>query len=231
MAEIPDLEIDLVTSAPGKEFESSQYADRIRIYRLPVRRQDIHHASNLELVIFSVRALWYSLRLHLARPYDLCMAWSAVPAGGTALALRRLTGLRYLVRVCGPDIPGFEERYGALYPFLTPLIKAVWHGAETVVAKCSGEAGLIHVVDPSVPVRLIPNGVDLSAFRKSSRKDDQDPLRLLCVARLIERKGQHHLLEAVRRLADQGVNLSLDLIGTGDALAQYQGQAQRLGDL
>ncbi len=229
MAEMQDLEIDLVTSAAGRELESYQFADRIHIYRLPVRRHDIHHASNAELVIYSARALWHSLRMHITRPYDQCMAWSAVPAGGTALALRRLTGLRYLVRVCGPDIPGFEERYGALYPLLTPLIKAVWHAADIVVAKCEGEAGMIHAVDPGVPVMLIPNGVDLTSFRKSSQKDDSIPLRLLCVARLIERKGQHHLLEAVKRLADQGVNVTLDLIGTGDAHARYCELAHHLG--
>ena len=229
LAEIPALEIDLVTSAAGEGLESYQFADNVHIYRLPVGRQDIHHASNLELVIYSAKALWYSLRLHLVRPYDLCLAWSAVPAGGTALALRRLTGLHYLVRVCGPDIPGFEERYGALYPLLTPLIKAIWHAADSVVAKCEGEASLIHAVDPGVLVRLIPNGVDLSAFRKSNQNEDRSPLRMLCVARLIERKGQHHLLEAVKRLADQHVDVSLDLIGTGDALAQYQELAQHLG--
>lgn len=229
MADIPALEIDLVTSSAGSEFESHRFAERVRIYRLPVRRQDIHHASNTELAIYSARALWLALRLHLAHRYDLCMAWSAVPAGGTALALRQLTGLRYLVRVCGPDIPGFEERYGALYPLLTPLIKAIWRAAEIIVAKCEGEAGLIHAVDPDVPVMLVPNGVDLSAFRRSPSRDDRSPLRLLCVARLIERKGQHLLLEAVKRLADQGVEVSLDLIGTGDALNQYRELAQHLG--
>jgi glycosyltransferase involved in cell wall biosynthesis len=229
MARIPSLEIDLVTSAAGRDFESQHFSERVRIFKMPVNRRDIHHASNLELITYSNKALWHSLKLHLSRPYDLCMAWSALPAGVTALALRRLTGLRYLVRVCGPDIPGFEARYGALYPILTPVIKAVWWGAETVVAKCQGEAGLIHAVDPSVPVMQIPNGVDLAAFRKAAMSGEREPLRLLCVARLIERKGQHHLLEAIRLLEDRGVDVTLDLIGTGDALPAYKEQVQRLG--
>lgn len=37
--------------------------------------------------------------------------------------------------------------------------------------------------------------------------------RLLCVARIEPRKGQHHLIEAVARLKEQGVKVSLRLVG------------------
>jgi len=146
-----------------------------------------------------------------------------------ALALRRLTGLRYLVRVCGPDIPGFEQRYGPLYPILKPTIKAVWHGADVVIAKCEGEADMIRKVDANVNIRLVPNGVDLAAFQPGEPIPDSGPLRVICVARLIERKGQQHLIEAVKRLADDGVDVHVELIGTGDAQAANQQQADRLG--
>jgi glycosyltransferase involved in cell wall biosynthesis len=229
MAQMPDLEIDLVTSAEGTEFAEQHFAERIHIYKLPVRRFDIHHASNRELLAYAARALSFAMRRQLARPYDLCMAWSAVPAGGTALALRRLTGLPYLVRVCGPDIPGFERRYRGLYPLLTPVIKAIWHGAETVVAKCAEEADLIHAVDSRIPVTLIPNGVDTASFRQNTRPQRNFPLRLLCVARLIERKGQKHLIEAVHLLSQAGVDVRLDLIGTGDAQPAYEEQVKQSG--
>jgi phosphatidylinositol alpha-1,6-mannosyltransferase len=227
MVSVPDLEIDLITSSVGTSAEHQQFSERIRIIRLPVNRQDIHHASNRELIAYAVRALSLALRIHLAHPYHLAMAWSAVPAGGTALALRRLTGLHYLVRVCGPDIPGFELRYGRLYPVLTPMIKAIWHGADNIVAKCAGEAELIHAIDPDVRVELIPNGVDLALFRTARHSDNNAPLRILCVARLIERKGQSQLIEAVRRLTEQSVDVNLDFVGTGDALNVYQEQVDR----
>jgi glycosyltransferase involved in cell wall biosynthesis len=52
---------------------------------------------------------------------------------------------------------------------------------------------------------------------------------LLCVGRLIERKGQHHLIEAVKRLKGDGVDVTLDLVGTGDALRANQAQVKTLG--
>jgi glycosyltransferase involved in cell wall biosynthesis len=227
-AQIPDLEIDLVTSALGHCSEQDRFAEQIRIHKVPVNNQNIHHSSNRELLTYAVRALPAALRLYRTRSYDLCFAWSAVPAGGVALALWRMTGLPYIVRVCGPDIPGFEQRYGPLYPILSPLIRAIWHGAADVVAKCADEADMIHAVDRGVDVSLIANGVDSAAFQQASIPDS-GPLRLICVARLIKRKGQQHLIEAVRRLIAERVAVRLDLLGTGDAHGALQAQAAAAG--
>jgi len=228
LAQAQDLEIDLVTSALGRGSEQERFAERIRILKVPVNSQNIHHSSNRELLTYAARALPAALRLQRARSYDLCFSWSAVPAGGVALALRRMTGLPYLVRVCGPDIPGFERRYGPLYPILSPSIRAIWRGASAVVAKCDGEADMIRAVDCGVYVSLVANGVDSAAFQPASIPDG-GPLRLICVARLIERKGQQHLVEAVRRLIAEGVAVTLDLVGTGDAHAALQAQAVAAG--
>ncbi len=228
LSTVPDLEIDLITSALGKHFEQEPLADRITLFKVPVDNRNLHHSSNRELLTYAARSLPFALKRQRAQAYDFCLAWSAVPAGGVALAMRRITGLRYLVRVCGPDIPGFEQRYGPLYPVLKPTIKAVWHGAEVVVAKCEGEADMIRRIDPRANITLVPNGVDLAAFSPAPI-DDGGPLRVICVARLIERKGQHHLIEAVKRLSDAGLDVTLDLIGTGDALEANRQQAERLG--
>ncbi len=49
------------------------------------------------------------------------------------------------------------------------------------------------------------------------------------MARLIERKGQQLLIQAVHELRRQGVELTLELVGTGDAEAAYRSLAQGLG--
>ena len=229
MASMPGLEVDLITSALGKRAEEVDFAERVRIFKVPVNNRIIHHSTNRELIAYASRSWFLAGRLQRARAYDLCFAWSAVPAGGVAWALRRTAGLPYLVRVGGPDIPGFEARYHLLYPVLTPMIRSIWRGAERVVAKCAGEAAMIRAVDKDVPIALIPNGVELEAFPPASPPPESGPLRLLCVARLIERKGQRLLIHAVKGLTDQGIDVSLDLIGTGDAQASYEAQARALG--
>jgi glycosyltransferase involved in cell wall biosynthesis len=228
-AAVPGLHIDLVTSALGQRAEYEQFDERIRMFKVPVNNQNLHHSTNRELLTYAGLGVVAALNFHTSYRYDLCFAWSAVPAGGIALALHTITGLPYIVRVCGPDIPGFEQRYQALYHVLTPVIRAIWRGARTVVAKCQGEAEMIRHVDQHPHITLVPNGVDLDAFAPAPPVPDDGPLRLLCVARLIERKGQHHLIAAVKNLADEGVDVVLELIGTGDAQEANQQQAQELG--
>ncbi|MEI8305751.1 MAG: glycosyltransferase [Chloroflexales bacterium] len=228
LANVPDLEVDLVTSALGYRAERERLAERVRLFKVPVANRNIHHSSSRELLTYAALALPTALRLHRARPYDLVFAWSAVPAGGVALALRRLARLPYILRVCGPDIPGFERRYGPLYPMLTPTIKAIWRGATRLVAKCRAEAEMMLAVQPGMRIDLVPNGVDLNAFTVAAITDG-GPLRVICVARLIERKGQHHLIAALRRLVDQGCDITLELVGEGDARAANETLARRLG--
>ena len=224
-----DLEIDLVTSALGNRFEQELFASTIKIYKVPVRNKNIHHSSNRELSEYFFRGLWLALKLQRTRSYDLCFAWSTVPAGAIAFALRRFTGLRYIVRVCGPDIPGFERRYNAIHKLLAPLIRRIWLHTDKVVAKSKHEIELIRTVEPAANCLLIPNGVDTDQFQPRSPAPTDGPLRLLCVGRLIERKGQNHLIEAVKRLADEGLDVKLDLVGTGDARLDNEAQVTRLG--
>lgn len=224
-----ELEIDLVTSGLGARFAAERFAPNIRIYKVPVINRNLHHSSNRELLLYAAQALPLARNLHRGAPYDLCLAWSALPAGAVALALRRALGLPYLVWVSGPDIPGFERRYRAIYPLLTPTIRATWGGAAAVIAKCDEEVAMIRRVDAGVDPLIIPNGVDLERFQPGPPIPDDGPLRVVCVARLIERKGQQHLIEALRRLAAEGVAVELELVGTGDAEAALRRQAQAAG--
>jgi phosphatidylinositol alpha-1,6-mannosyltransferase len=228
LSDSPDLEIDLLTSSPWDKYESETFSNRINIYKIPVDRFDIHHASNKELILYAMRAFYQGFRKNRQRKYDICLAWSTVPAGASALCLKSISGLPYIVRVSGPDIPGFEERYKNLYPFLTPMIRSIWKNAGIVVAKCAAEAELIHKIDPKLGVTIIPNGVDIEQFNPGEPIRDGGPLKLLCVARLIKRKGQHHLIEAVKRITDQGIEISLDLVGSGDAEGEYRDLVKRL---
>jgi phosphatidyl-myo-inositol dimannoside synthase len=224
-----ELEIDLITSALGAKWESEQFADRITIIKVPVWNRNIHHSTCRELLLYSLQALRRSLRNHRAHPYDFCLAWSTLPAGAVALALHRLVALPYAVWVSGPDIPGFERRYRFIYPLLSPLIRSTWRNATHVVTKCAGESEMIRGLENTANVRFIPNGVDLAIFKPGPGIPDNGPLHVICVARLIERKGQDHLIEAVKRLRDEGFDVILSLVGTGDSHREYQDQARRLG--
>jgi glycosyltransferase involved in cell wall biosynthesis len=228
-ARVSGMRIDLITAALGNRLESEQFAQNIRIFKVPVWNSNIHHSTNRELLTYAAQALPLALRLHRRQQYDFCFAWSAVPAGAVARALQWRTGLPYMVWASGPDIPGFEQRYRLIYPLLVPLLRSIWRNATPLIAKCAQEIDMIQAADARANVTYIPNGVDLSAFQPGAPIPEAGPLHIICVARLIERKGQHHLIEAVKRLADQNIDVTLSLVGTGDSQDSYERLARDLG--
>jgi glycosyltransferase involved in cell wall biosynthesis len=222
-----DVIVDLVTSSMFEDDHAcEELTPRIRLHRVPVDRQNIHHAGNRELLTYAWRALRLARQTLSLEDYDLCFAFSSVPAGGTAYALWRLHKLPYIVRMSGPDIPGFENRYQWLYPILTPVLRRIWTGAGAVIAKCKGERQQCQSVCCGLPVTTIANAVDVDLFEPSNapRSPDQ-PVRILSVGRLIERKGQQHLIDATRLLCDRGqAGFEVVLAGTGDSEAALKAQ-------
>ena len=218
--------IDLVTAAAGAEREEVAFADNIRLVRLPAGIRDIHHAGARELLTFTLRARREAARLHRARRYDAALAWHAVPAGLPLLPLRWFHKLPFLVRVGGADIPGFEKRYDRIYPFLKPVLRTIWKASSGIVVKSEGEREMIRKAMPSLEPVIIPNGVDTAMFSPpAAPRPTTGPLRVLCVARLIERKGQDQLIRATAETP--GVELLL--AGGGDARPAYEELASTLG--
>ncbi len=224
-----EIAVDLVTAARGGRQEFVQFAEHIRIFKVPVWNRNIHHSSNRELITYALFAFFKSLALLRREHYDLCFAWSGVPAGAVAYGLKRLSGLPYMTRVTGPDIPGFEQRYERLYPFLKPVLRQVWGNSTPLIAKCQAEVDLIRQTDPSAQAAIIENGVDLSRFAPGAPAPDGGPLVVVCAARLIERKGQEHLIRALAEVVRRGADVEVRLVGDGDAKAEYERLAAEMG--
>ena len=231
MAGEPDLWVDLLTSSRSRyDGDCVTFSDRIRIYKVPVDNLNIHHATNRELVRYSRRALRLAYRLLTRHHYDLSFAFAGVPAGALSYALNMTHKLPYLVSLQGPDVPGFEARYKYLYPILTPLLRRIWRRAAVVTAISSEQTALAHHTMPGLPIVTIPNGVDTAVFCPHAREAQQSTVVILCVARLIERKGQHHLLRAFAELRKTSTSLlQLLLVGTGDAHRALLSLAEELG--
>lgn len=232
LAAVGDVQIDLVTSSLTKQtYEVEHYLPGVRCFKVPVNNKNIHHSTNRELLAYTWHALFLSTELIRQSPYDICLAFCTVPAGGVALGLWYMHHLPFLVRVSGPDIPGFEERYNLVTKLLVPFICLTWRKARRVIVKCTHEQAMVASVYSRARIMTIPNAVDLETFQPAlSRRSQDETIRLLCVARLIERKGQHHLLEAARLLEERGLRqFKIVLVGTGDAEAALKVRAHDLG--
>lgn len=89
--------------------------------------------------------------------------------------------------------------------------------ATTVVATCSDEAFELKALGvPSRNITVIPCGVDLEHFTpEGNREERRRRFRVLSVGRLVPRKGVGTVIEAVGRLAAEGLDVELVVVGGG----------------
>ncbi len=70
-----------------------------------------------------------------------------------------------------------------------------------------------------IDAQVVPNMVDIAAFKRSSQKPVSDTLQLLFLGRLVHRKGCQQLLQALALLHKQGKlssSVRLDICGDGE---------------
>nr|WP_240476773.1 glycosyltransferase [Geminicoccus roseus] len=145
--------------------------------------------------------------------------------------------------------PASVARYAALMHELPFAISAhakdiwttpAWEKAEKLAgaafcATCT-RIGAVHLQDLAPPgrVHLIHHGVDRARFQAPAHRpardghDPADPVRILCIARAVPKKGLFLLLDALALLPD-GLHWRLDHIGGGPLLERLRSRAAELG--
>lgn len=91
-------------------------------------------------------------------------------------------------------------------------------GMQAICISAAGRERLIEIGWPDTQVRVIHLGVDVARFPftpLAERWGRRQPRRILMVARLVEKKGVHVALDAMRRLHTEGHAFELRIIGDG----------------
>lgn len=208
-----NLHIDLVTSSSGPTTEVYDYADNIRIHRLSVGKKALHLWTQVEILKYLWFAHRYVGRLIKEGEYDVCHAFFGFPSGLIAYLRRR--EMPYLVSLRGSDVPGFNIRFSKQYVVLKPIFRRIWSNADAVVANSIGLKELANKFMPNLPIPVIPNGIDTNEFFPSTDRRAKK-LQILCVSRLIQRKGVQHLVEAMPSIIKAHPTVKLTIIGEGD---------------
>ena len=208
-----NIEVDLVTSSPSNIFETENIGNTISIYKLPINKKDIHYWTQREIISYSWKAKKFIDKLMTEKEYDVCHAFFGIPCGAIAYLFRQK--IPYVVSLRGSDVPGFNKRFVLQYVFLKPNIKPVWKQAGAVVANSEGLKELALKTSPDQEISVIYNGIDISEFRPDLNEVNiNGEMRIVCVSRLIERKGIRFLIEAIGKLKDRDIKLIL--VGEGN---------------
>lgn len=223
-SQFPDLTVDCVTSAAGASGETVRLSENITLYRLPVGKRRLHFWTQVEIVRYLVAAHRQAARLLQDHRYDLCHAFFGFPSG--MLAWLRRCQLPYLISLRGSDVPGFNPRFSTQYVVLKPLFRRIWGHAGSVVVNSQGLGVLARDFEPSLEYPVIPNGIDTVEFSPGGADGGA---HLLCVSRLVARKGVQHLLEAMPLVLRQVPHARLTIVGEGDLDGALRQRAAELG--
>lgn len=156
--------------------------------------------------------LLYTVRPFLeAAPYDVVHCHFG-PNGQRALFLKQLGALqgRLITSFHGHDVSAYIKKQGvdvyqklfAQGDMFLPISERM--RADLVRMGCCEQRTQVHRM-----------GIDVRAFTLVPRTLDGGPVRLLSVARLVEKKGIEYAIRAVAQSAKRGVRLEYTIVGDG----------------
>jgi len=228
-----NLQVDLITSAIGKEYFQEKIGSNVTIHRLPIgkKKGELNYQSQKELIFYIIKAYFFARKLIKRNNYDLSHSFFAVPTGVLSLLFKWQFELPYIISPRGSDVPNYSERFARIYKFLTPIIKLVWKNATYVVTNSKGLTELAKKSAPQQTFLQIFNGVDTKFYHPGNRteKDRQEEFKILLASRLSKRKGFKYAIEAFAELQKKYTNISMVIAGgEGNAMAELKEQVAKL---
>lgn len=215
-------QVDVVTmSFDG--LPSEEVVEGIRVHRVPCIRKAIDVSHPHELASYMVRAIPKALQLSARESYDLMHCHFILPDGLAALWIRRKFSIPLVVTAHGSDVPGYNpDRFKIIHKLITPAWRATVRAIDTIVCPSEYLENLILTGEPKANVRTIPNGFDVDRFDPNRPRRE----RILIVTRMLERKGVQDVLRA---LSDPGIDMDIDIVGTGPYLEKLKKLDSSLG--
>jgi glycosyltransferase involved in cell wall biosynthesis len=158
------------------------------------------------------------------KDYDQLWIQHVLPLGTAALAAKLLGGKPYVIFLHGLDFD--LARQGLIRRELTKRILRLAKKVVTNSAALAGEvAGFVLGVKPLVVYPCVADEMVAAAKVIDGIKNDEVGLRLLTVARLVERKGHLPVLEAIKNLPE----VRYDIVGDGPYLKVIEEKIVELG--
>jgi glycosyltransferase involved in cell wall biosynthesis len=203
--------VTVITSGIGKRLGVEQRG-RVSIHRVRSFRKGIHTCGIIgaySYVLFAIPALAANLK---RQRYDVIHYFFGLPTGLLSLFPGLHQRIPSIVSLRGSDVPYYDPHNKTLKYFhqlLMPVTRSIWNRADRVVANSEALRQIALKTDANIDIDVIVNGINKKLFKPTAkfRSKRDNPIRLICVSRLIKRKGIKYLLQALAGLDRQGMEL------------------------
>lgn len=220
--------VDVLTSrAVG--FTKTEKIEGFHVYRVKSWRKGIHDCGFRGALTFLLFAIPVFLRLTRRKDYNIIHYFFSLPTGLLRFIPGKHRTVPYVVSLRGSDVPGydsFNRNLQRVHQILLPVTRNIWRSAARVVALSSDLRNSAKESDDVARIDIVPNGIESEMFLFDTSVDKTSPtIKLICVARLIERKGVQHILRALCALPD---SIKLTVVGEGNYMHVLQQLASEL---
>lgn len=150
--------------------------------------------------------------------YDLAHAHFG-PVADSVRFVRELWGVPLLVSFHGYDFSSWPREKGQ------HVYSRLFHGVDAVTVNSQYTRGkLLRLGSPPLRTHVLPMGVNLARFPFQERTPPPagEPLRLLTVGRLVEKKGLEYAIRAVATLREAHPCISYNIVGDGPLMRNLQ---------
>jgi glycosyltransferase involved in cell wall biosynthesis len=205
--------------------------DGIIIHRVWSWRKGIHDSGLRGAFTYLLTALPVLRRILKEERIDVVHYFFGLPTGLLSLYSHGIARKPYMISLRGSDVPLYDRdsmKLMALHRVTRSISHQIWRNASSVFAVSHGLRKLAQESFPDISVGVIHNGVDvIDEATLGGRTQEDSRLRLVCVSRLIPRKGIADLLQALA-LA-RNVECELTVVGEGPIAGELEGLAAKLG--
>lgn len=211
-------QVDVLTSKINGQ-PTTEKMDGFTVYRVATWRKGIHDCGFRGAVTYVFFAAFKFLTLTRKNQYDVIHYFFGLPTGFLSLLPGPHRKIQYVVSLRGSDVPGYDQynkNLQMVHQLLLPMTRKIWKNAGQMIAVTESLQETAQLTAPLQKFHVIPNGVESIFLTVSSSANLNKPdLKLISVARLIERKGIHHILYALSELRDP--EISLLIVGSGSS--------------
>jgi glycosyltransferase involved in cell wall biosynthesis len=215
-----------VQTAGMKHLPKHEVTNGVEIFRTFAFRRFEDRCSVPEMGYFCATSFLPSIQHCRRWKPDVIHAHFAMPTGVLAWAVRRLTGVPYVVTAHLGDVPGgVPEQTDKLFRLLGGVASWVWRDAAGVTAVSTFVQQLAERAYRRNVVRIL-NGIDLSDGPREPESVGEPP-HLVFVGRLNPQKCPLFLIDLLARTKD--VPWRLTLVGDGMLMADVRRKIEEHG--
>jgi colanic acid/amylovoran biosynthesis glycosyltransferase len=239
----PDREFEKLTAEEREESVRTLYVKRsswLRVLRVHVRAAATNPSGYARTLAFALRLgradrerrlmfFFYFVEAVLIADWMRRNALThlhvhfATPASTVGMIASKLTGVSLSITVHGPD-----EFYDVTRYQLSEKINRCQFLC--VISKFArSQLMKLSPVEQWNKFEVTPLGVNPENFPARPSGGGDGSFEILCVGRLVPAKGQHVLIQAFDRLAKEGQNVTLRVVGDGPDRQSLQAMVERLG--